>query len=139
MSMVVKSPLATFRGVSAPAAGSKATISIAAQAAQSLPVGNSFAPWMVVTGIVCSIAAGGTGTSTNVQWNLIDGTTGGTNIQMNGVMAAVANGGGASVAMSNLTIPITSGTATLEFSAASPATVAQAVSIVGYHVNYGDQ
>lgn len=138
MSAVFKQPLATFRGVSAPAAGSKATISVAAQAAQSLPVGNSFAPWMVVTGIVVSIAAG-TAAQTLTQWNLIDGTTGGTNVQMSGAMAAVANGGGETIALSNLAIPIMSGTATLEFSAAPVGTVSEAVSIFGYHVNYGDQ
>lgn len=133
MAGVFKSPLATFRGVSSPAAGNKATVTIAALASNS---GQNFVPYMIVQNVTACVAAG-TAAQTPVICNLIDGTTGGTSIQWTGVLSAPVNQA-ANIPQADLQIPIVSGNATLEFAAAPVAGAQQAVAISGYHVQYGD-
>lgn len=137
MSMTVKSPLATFRSVNYPASAAQATCTTTAQPVSTQSPFNGFTPWMVVTNISVTLAAGATA-QTPIRFNLIDGTSGGTNVQLTGALAAPVNGVAVFI-QENINIPIASGFCTLEFAGTSVAATQQAVAMSGYNVGYGDQ
>ena len=73
----------------------------------------------------------GTVAQTSLTVNLIDGTTGGTNVVWTGVIAAPVNQA-ASLSSSYLNIPCKSGYATLEYVTAGGTLSSQSVSMGGY-------
>lgn len=136
MANVTKNPLCDFRAVSSPAAGVKATATTTAPA-QVLPQG-TYTPYLVVQDITASIAAG-TVAQASVLANLIDGTSGGTNVVWSGYVSAGTQAA-QTIAMSYLNIPCKSGYATLEFGSAGGTLASQTVSMGGYFGgNYGGQ
>lgn len=131
MSTVTKNPLCDFRAVNAPAAGVKATATTTAPTASTYPPGNNQVPFLVVQDI-CACLVAGTAGQTALTVNLIDGTTGGTNIVWTGILGA-GTGVGVNVAQSYLNIPCKSGFATLEFSSAGGTLSSQSISFGGYY------
>lgn len=125
-----KNPLCDFRTLSVPAAGVQATATTTAPGAATNPTGNNQVPYLVVQDICACLVAGTAGQSA-LRVNLIDGTTGGTNIQWSGIMGA-GTGVGISIAQSYLNIKCASGFATLEFSAAGGTLSSQSVAMGGY-------
>jgi len=133
--MTVRLPLADFRAVHQPAAATKATASFAEPAVPTAPSTPNFNPYLVVQN-VCATIASGTGNIAPVAVNLIDGVSGGTNVQWSGVMSA-GTGQSANITADSLSIPCYSGTATIEFGSAPGAGSFQAVSMSGYFITYG--
>lgn len=131
MAMVTKNPLCDFRAQNVPGVGVKATATTTAPSASTNPPGNNQVPYLVIQDITACLAAG-TVAQGPLQVNLIDGTTGGTNVVWSGVVAAPATSGEA-LAMPYLNIPCKSGFATLEFTAAGGTTSQQAVAFGGYY------
>lgn len=131
MASVTKSPLCDFRAQNVPGVGVKATATTTARATPANPTGNNNAEYLVVQDITVCLAAG-TVAQGPLQANLIDGTTGGTNIVWSGVLSAPATGA-ALIPESYLNIPCKSGFATLEFTAAGGTTSQQSVAFGGYY------
>lgn len=128
MAMVVKNPLCAFRGVSAPAAGVKATVT---STAASITIPGTNTSVLVVQDVTASVASG-TNNQAPIAVNLIDGTSGGTNILWTAYLGA-GTSGAQSLAMSYLGIKCPSGLATLEFNAAGGTLASQSVAIGGYY------
>lgn len=128
MATITKNPLCDFRAVSSPAAGVKATATTTAPS-QVTPIG-TMTPVLVVQDITASIGCG-TNATAPILVNLIDGTTGGTNIAWSTYLSA-GTSAALSVAMSYLNIPCKSGYATLEFAAATGTLASQSVAMGGY-------
>lgn len=131
MATVTKNPICDFRAANSPAAGVKATATTTAPSVASNPPGNNNVPYLVVQDITASIGAG-TNAQGPILANLIDGTTGGTNILWSGYISAGTSGAGA-LAMSYLNISCKSGFATLEFAAAGGTLASQSVAMGGYY------
>lgn len=131
MAMVTKNPLCDFRAQSYPAVGNKATATTTTPSTPSVPTGNNNAFYLVVEDITACLV-GGTAVEGASRVNLIDGTTGGTNIIWSGALAAGISGVSA-LSMSQLNIPCKSGFATLEFAAAGGTTSQQSVALGGYY------
>lgn len=129
MANVTKNPLCDFRAVNVPAVGVKATVTTTASTAQAIPPNNNVIPYLVVQDItVCAVS---TNQQAPLQANLIDGTTGGTNIVWSGILGGPASQQ-ASLVTSYLNIPCKSGFATLEFTAAGGTACQQSVAMGGY-------
>lgn len=130
MSTVSKSPLCDFRAQNVPGVGVKATATTTAPSAPANPTGNNNVPYIVVQDITACLAAG-TVAQGPLQVNLIDGTSGGTNIVWSGVLAAPISAA-AVIPESFLNIKCNSGFATLEFTAAGGTTSQESVAFGGY-------
>lgn len=128
MATINKNPLCDFRAQVVAAAGVKATATTTA-GTQTNPTGNT-SPWLVVQDVTACLYAG-TSKQANLTVNLIDGTTGGTNVVWNGVLAAAADTAMA-VNQSHLNIPCKSGFATIEFASAGGTLSVQSVAMGGY-------
>lgn len=138
MAMVTRNPLCDFRALHVPAVGVKATATTTAPTAQTNPPSNNVAPYLVVQDVTACLAAG-TVAQGPLQVNLIDGTTGGTNVVWSGVVAAPATSA-SMLEMTYLGIPCKSGFATLEFTAAGGTTSQLSVAMGGYFGGgYGGQ
>ena len=133
MSMITRNPLCDFRAVSTPTVGVKATATTTAPTAQSIPPNNNLVPYLVIQDITaCSVS---TAAQAPLIVNVIDGTTGGTNVVWSGVLGGAANQA-STVSNAYLNIPCKSGFATIEFAAAGGTACQQSVSMGGY---YGGQ
>ena len=128
MAMVSKNPLCSWRAVHKPAAGVQATAT--GTAAVSTFAGTNTSV-LVVQDITASVASG-TNNQAPIAVNLIDGSTGGTNILWSSFVGA---GTSASqyVSLTYLNIKCPSGLATLEFAAAGGTLASQSVSMGGYY------
>lgn len=131
MATVTKNPLCDFRATNTPAAGVKATATTTAPTAPTTPTGNNQVPYLVIQDVTACLVAG-TANQGALTVNLIDGTTGGTNIVWSGILGAGTNAT-ASVSSSYLNIPCKSGFATLEFSTAGGTLATQSVAFGGYY------
>lgn len=128
---ISKNPICDFRAMNVPSAGVKATATTTAGTAPANPTNNNQIPYLVVQDITACLVAG-TSAQTSLQVNLIDGTTGGTNVVWTGIIAASANQG-AVISSSYLNIPCKSGFATIEYTAAGGTLSSQSVSMGGYY------
>lgn len=131
MSSFTKNPICDFRARSVPAVGVQATATTTAPAAAATPPGNNNVPILVVQDITACLAAG-TSAQGPITVNLIDGTSGGTNVAWSGIVGALANTSTA-LSMSYLNIPCKSGFATLEFAAAGGTLASESVAFGGYY------
>lgn len=134
MTAVFNTPISNFRSVATPAAGSKATVSVTLPTVTGAPSSTNFQQYMIVQNVTACLS-GGTGANASLQVNLIDGTSGGTNVQWAGLLSNAA-GASSNLVQNYLQIPITSGTATLEFASAPAAGSSQSVAISGYYTTY---
>lgn len=131
MVATTKNPLCDFRASSVPAAGVKATATTTAPGASSLPPNNNNVPYLVVQDITACLVAG-TVAQSALQVNLIDGTTGDTNVVWSGIIGAPANQSAALTPI-YLNIPCKSGFATVEFTAAGGTLSSESVAFGGYY------
>ncbi len=138
MTATFRAPLADFRLAAYPSAAAQATLTMTAGTDTiNVPGTQVFSRVPVVMNVSATLAAGTTGQSAPIRVNLIDGTSGGTNIVRNWTMACGA-GAMASIHEGNLNIPCPSGFATLEFSGTSLGTTQQTVSVSGFIKSYSD-
>jgi len=138
MTATFRAPLADFRLAVYPAAVAQATLTMTAGTdTVNTPVAATWLRTPVVMNVSATLAAGTGGQTTPIRINLIDGTSGGTNIVRNWTVACGANGM-ASVHEGNLNIPCLSGLATLEFAGTSLPSTQQACSLSGYIKSYSD-
>ncbi len=128
MAMVTKNPLCAFRAVSQPAAGVKATATATAISA-TLPGTNTSV--LVIQDVVASVASG-TNNQAPIAVNLIDGTSGGTNILWTAYVGAGTSASQA-IAATYLNIKCPSGLATLEFNSAGGTLASQSIAMGGYY------
>lgn len=132
MATVVKNPLSDFRALSNPAVGVKATATTTAPTAPANPPNSNNTPYLVVTDVTACLVAG-TSAQTAVAVNLIDGTSGGTNVQWTANLGALAGSMADQVFLSGLNIPCRSGFATLEFATAGSTSSFESVAFGGYY------
>ena len=131
MATTIKNPLCDFRALNVGTPGIQATATTTAPLAAATPPNNNNVPYLVVQDITACLYAG-TANQANARVNLIDGTSGGTNVVWSGVLAAAANTSN-EIFLSYLNIPCKSGFATLEFSSAGGTTGNQSVAFGGYY------
>lgn len=131
MVATTKNPLCDFRTVNSPTAGIKATATTTAPTAATQPPNNNQQYYLVVQDVTASIASG-TSNQAPVLVNLIDGTSGGTNILWSAYLSS-GTSASAALAMSYLNIPCRSGFATLEFSTAGGTLASESVAMGGYY------
>lgn len=128
MAMVTKNPLCAFRGINAPTAGVKASVT---STAVSVTVPGTNTSVLVVQDITASVASG-TNNQAPIAVNLIDGTSGGTNVLWTAYLGA-GTSAAQTLSMSYLNIKCPSGLATLEFNAAGGTLASQSVAMGGYY------
>lgn len=128
MAMVTRNPLCAWRAVSKPTPGVQATATGTAQAV-TIPGTNTSV--LVVMDVTASVASG-TNNQAPIAVNLIDGSTGGTNILWSAYIGA-GTSAAQTVSATYLNIKCPSGLATLEFAAASGTLASQSVAMGGYY------
>lgn len=128
MAMVTKNPLCSWRTISKPSAGVQATVT---STAQSITIPGTNTSVLVVQDITASVASG-TINQAPVAVNLIDGSTGGTNILWTAFVGA-GTSASQTVNASYLNIKCPSGLATLEFTSAGGTLASQSVAMGGYY------
>jgi len=131
MVATTKNPICDFRALNVAAAGVKATATTTAPGAASYPPNNNNIPYLVVQDIAACLVSG-TANQGVLRVNLIDGSSGGSNILWSGLVGGGTNAASNLVA-SYLNIPCYSGLATLEFSAAGGTLATQSVAFGGYY------
>lgn len=131
MTQVTKMPLCDFRALSYPSVGVQATATTTAPTAATQPPSSNITPYLVIEDITACLYCG-TAAHTAVRVNLIDGTTGGTNVQWSALLAGIANGY-ANIAQNSMNIKCMSGYATLEFAVAPSTSAQQSIAFGGYY------
>ena len=132
--MIVSPPLASWRAT-AVTTSAQATVTLTAATGGNVPT-SSPSKQIVVDNISVGLSCG-TAALQGAVINLIDGTSGGTNVMWRGVLGAAANTTAPPINVSDLRLPCLTNLATLEFAVAGTGAVVQSVAMSGRYIDYG--